>query len=465
MERKLRELLGEEYWKRIQASLRNYFAQHHAAKQKKEAQAKQAQAQAQAQAAVATAATKKKEAAKSAAVVAPAKKQKQKETDVGNRAASAKQKNTGKQEKEKTTKGSKQDGTAAKPGTIPAATKKKASPRKTSPKTTPGSSGVIAGTSAASSQAGSSKRSNKSTQVVEKPPSLPPKEYNELMDMVENAATYDWTTAASLLGKQHLSVVNLSVEQKKLLYGEEKDKAEDAMPQDKTMVEPLSHVQRGWDRRNVLSARAAWARVRLNETDHIENGTPKASWFNEDRAEEDTTLALLSEATEIYLKSVLEKAVQCAHQRQNLDGLRLWHLQHDRSKPAPLSLRLGCDVRRQVARAAGNAAKTYKRMEAAIERQEGLVPPHARALDDHKVLFEAESMADLAMRPKLANAKERAEANSKRSFDVFNGKDSSAPPFGRVKKRAKLLVGDFRSAFEQCSFYQQRKNVAALAFL
>jgi hypothetical protein len=42
-------------------------------------------------------------------------------------------------------------------------------------------------------------------------------------------------------------------------------------------------------------------------------------------------------------------------------------MQHSGSKP-PIGLRLGCDVSRQVALAAGNAARTVQRMEEALQR-------------------------------------------------------------------------------------------------
>merc|ERR1712238_619126 len=54
----------------------------------------------------------------------------------------------------------------------------------------------------------------------------------------------------------------------------------------------------------------------------------EGSWINEEAAEQDLALALLSGGCQIYLKGVLQKTIQCARQRQNLDGIRLWHQQY-----------------------------------------------------------------------------------------------------------------------------------------
>jgi pyruvate/2-oxoglutarate dehydrogenase complex dihydrolipoamide acyltransferase (E2) component len=187
----------------------------------------------------------------------------------------------------------------------------------------------------------------------------------------------------------------------------------------------------------------------------------EGSWVNEETAEQDKALALLSEGCQIYLRGVLQNAVQCARQRQNLDGIRLWHQQHtfgkgasgsagskdtknkstDKSKKPPLALRLGCDVSRQAAQAQGNAALTVKRMEEALDRQTG-IPMRVRQLDSETML-EATSMGDLSWRPLLKKGAEKADYQAKRSFEVYGGREAKDPPLGRVPKKAKLLVEDF----------------------
>ena len=282
---------------------------------------------------------------------------------------------------------------------------------------------------------------------------VPPREYNELMEMVDHAVDYDWTTSGMLLGsKTHLQ---LTEEQRNLLYSE----APESHP---LSAEP---PLKGWGKRNVVTARVAWARVRLRKqtqkpkapvvadgllslpagkSSTSSDAPPLFAWVNEETAEEDAALCMLSEGCQLYLKSMLEKAIHCARQRQNLDGIRLWHEQHssgDNETKPPLSLRLGCDVTRQVAQAVGNAAMTCKRMEQALERQSG-VPARARILRD-ETLREASSMSDLGMRPKLAKGVEHADYHAKRSFEIFGGKGASDPPFGRVPKQAKLEPIDF----------------------
>jgi hypothetical protein len=186
--------------------------------------------------------------------------------------------------------------------------------------------------------------------------------------------------------------------------------------------------------------------------------TPEATWFNDEKVEDDATLWLLSEGTEMYLKSIVEKAITAARQRENLDGIRLWHLQHGPTKP-PMSLRLGCDVKRQVAQVAGNAAKTVQRMEEALKRQTN-VPTKARDLTNDETLYQATSMSDLALRPKLASATEQADLNAKRSFQVFGGKESGGAPFGRVPKRPKITVGDLKLSSEWNDYSHQRMGIA-----
>jgi hypothetical protein len=86
-----------------------------------------------------------------------------------------------------------------------------------------------------------------------------------------------------------------------------------------------------WHQRDVVSVRAAFVRA----------GWATSSWVNEDVAAwDDLTLAVLSEGAQLYLKSVLEKALHAARQRQNLDALRLWHMQHS-SQPSAIGIRLG----------------------------------------------------------------------------------------------------------------------------
>lgn len=374
----------------------------------------------------------------------------------------------------------------------------------------------------------------------------PPREYNELMEMIDHAVEYDWPSIGHFLGNK--ADLKLSDEERQLLYGDRPPQSStkkktaktpakaanrstqvdgesgssssnqdqstsptvsDAHDQDDKNHSYENGVRPGWGSSNVLSARAAWSRVRLEElgqqkadglrtlptaaspqqqhesspiatvastttiTQAIDTDasvTPpkpvavEGSWVDEETAEQDKALALLSEACQIYLKGILQKAIQCARQRQNLDGIRLWHQQYafnkgiavgstimlskdaknksaDKPKKPPLALRLGCDVSRQAAQAQGNAALTVKRMEEALNRQTG-ISMHIRELNT-ETLLEATSMGDLSWRPHLKQGVEKADYQAKRSFEAYGGKEAKDPPLGRAPKKAKLFVEDF----------------------
>lgn len=297
---------------------------------------------------------------------------------------------------------------------------------------------------------------------------LPPKEFAEYMETLDHMVDYNWTTAGLLLSSK--ADVNLQEEQRKLVYGEST-----VVP--KPTYAPAS---RGWSQRNVVSARVAWARIRApeqkEERQAIATGDmpvvqgislpgpsnseqiqeqPKTQWFNEDTAESDMVCAMLSEATEIYLKSILEKALACAQQRQNIQGVRLWHLQHGATTP-PFSLRLGCDVPRQVAQSIGNAAKAVQRMEEAIDR--------SSVCEKEIDWLHASSMADMALKAPLSSAAEQADYQAKRAFEVYGGKDSGGPPF-RVAKKAKLTMNDFKLGLQMSPFAHQQFGIAARDFV
>eukprot|EP00985_Skeletonema_marinoi_P004827 scaffold2094_cov192-Skeletonema_marinoi.AAC.4 len=331
-------------------------------------------------------------------------------------------------------------------------------------------------------------------------------------DNVDHAFLIDVKSLPNILPKDNKLDLNLDEEQRILLYGDQRrrekvravtDAAADALSAgvaDGVLSEAgipqlpwkLPAVYEGWGERNLVSVRTAWAKVRLPESElqqeerlqgeksieteadvptssadnvisapsitskpieeraptRLEDDTTNHVWHNDTRAEQDPTLALLSEATEMFLKEAIEKAVGKARLRQNLDGVRLWHTLHSHhadssstnGKQPPALIRLGCDVRRQVALADGNAVKTYQRMEEAIGRDNDTF--HFEAEDPEKMVLEATSMADLSRKPPLKSAASDADSEAKRRFEVFAGKDNQEPPFGKVPKKAKVILKD-----------------------
>ena len=169
---------------------------------------------------------------------------------------------------------------------------------------------------------------------------------------------------------------------------------------------------------------------------------------------------MLSEALQIYLRGVLEKAVHCARQRHSVDGIRIWHQQmtvamksksssrdddtaSDNPVLPPLTVRIGCDVSRQIAQASGNAAMTVKRMEEALANSNASISSF-NAETETTCLLQASSMSELALLPKLAQAVDDADYAAKRNFEVYGGKHSSEPPLGRLPKQPKIEIIDFQ---------------------
>lgn len=330
--------------------------------------------------------------------------------------------------------------------------------------------------------------------VDTRPPSPPPvREYSELMELVDHAVHFDWTTAGLIMGGA-VQKQQLQEEQKNLLYSNTK------LPSDSPKKESTNGEKteggvpfalRGWGKRNIVSPRVAWAVVRRREQPTAEMQrrftakypeappipTPASAWVHEEKAEDDATLCLLSEATQVYISQILQKALVSSRQRQNLDGIRLWHQQctsamehikaekesKEKPTPPPLSIRLGCDVSRQVARNMGNAALTSKRMEEALERQKTenmtrVVPPKAATTLNEETLASAQSMGELSLLPPLAKASEKADYEAKRAFEVYGGKESREPPFGRVPKKATLETIDFQQGMQLSNLMGGRGN-------
>lgn len=259
------------------------------------------------------------------------------------------------------------------------------------------------------------------------------REYSELLPMVDHAMNYDWKTAGSLLGGTKTQAM-LTEEQSKLL-----NDYRVVVPQLPPDQEESYFPREGWGRRNVVSTRVAFARLRCSRT----NPTPTAAWTNEDVAEDDPALAVLSEGAQQYLKGILKNALHSARSRQNFDGTRIWYQQRMAARSSSgekpeFGIRLGCDVNRQLALSQANAAMTSKRMEEALSRRK-----HQPTEIKDETLDAATSMSDLATMPKVESAVATLESVGKRNLDIYGGKDSAEPPFGRVAKTPRLEVADF----------------------
>ena len=299
------------------------------------------------------------------------------------------------------------------------------------------------------------------------------REFSELMEQVDHAFSCDWSATGSLLGQSIRSA--MTEEQMRLLYDSKKfadEHNKDFGP------EGICFPVQGWSKRNIISSRVAWSRLRaerkqntsvlpstnplvaggllgltqvpgkkpvtIEGSSNSDNVDVDSEWYNEEKAESDIALAALSEGVEIYLKTVVKNALHCARQRQNLDGIRLWHQQFVSGEGnSNISLMLGCDVIRQVAQADGNAAMTCRRLEEANNRQSN-IPARDHLLND-LTLTNTRSMSDLSHRPKLEKGVTTAELEGKRRFEVFGGKLHEEPPLGRVAKIAKLEVTDFQT--------------------
>jgi hypothetical protein len=357
---------------------------------------------------------------------------------------------------------------------------------------------------------------------------IPPKHYEEWMSEVDHAISYNWKNAASLLSKDYMSEISISEEQHVLLYGEApKDEKKSATsPRALKRQSPLDKARSGsklyddkdetWSDRNVINGRMAWAVVHLHDLEgkaqlkqtkdlkgvnHAflspkanqlldkSDVTPQHAWVNDEKAEQDPVLEMISEATQQYLKNIMEVGVRVAKKRYNVDGMRLWHLQHAHAKkvalsaskitvrPPPLMLRLGCDVTRQIAMAYGNAAKTSQRMEEAVARKSATSSPLTRisakrkfaVVDEDGVLLDPDaiereakqkeddelqqafltstSMGNFSKQIYRSEAKElakEAEHHAGTFFEMYGGKFASEPPFGRVpkKKKCKITIKD-----------------------
>jgi len=276
--------------------------------------------------------------------------------------------------------------------------------------------------------------------------------YAEAMEELDGPVTHVFTSAADLLSTQHLPDVNIDEEQEALLYGPFSSGDAPTKPSKSMLTEAKESIGKsdtfqGWGQRNILSASVSWVRIRrFNET--IAKGKEKLlpKWEGEEAAERDITCTLLSEATQIYIRRILEEAVSSARERGNLDLMRIWHLQYGPKRP-PLALQLGCDITRQIKLATGNVATTVQKMEEALLNSPA---SHIQSSAlEHDVISHSTCMEELSIRLHDDKAIFNARSCAKRNYEFYGGKESGSGdhPFGPIPKKNKVTVRDINNYF------------------
>jgi hypothetical protein len=113
---------------------------------------------------------------------------------------------------------------------------------------------------------------------------------------------------------------------------------------------------------NILTPRMAWARLRLpnyNDWENSARASTVAKWEGLQTAKNDRAAAMLSCATEVFIKRILTGAVRSAQRDAELDGVRLYEaVRKTDCEPAPLGMVIGCDLLKQVAQSHVAIGKT-----------------------------------------------------------------------------------------------------------
>lgn len=114
-----------------------------------------------------------------------------------------------------------------------------------------------------------------------------------------------------------------------------------------------------------------------------------------------------------------------------------------------LTLRLGCDVQRQMSLVDANCCKIYQRLEEAIQRtkEKRNGKNNKRKQPFSEIFYNSKSMSELSLQPSFVSSKVIDECNvhAKHSYDVYAGCETTNFPLGRVPKECTLVVDDFRN--------------------
>jgi hypothetical protein len=154
----------------------------------------------------------------------------------------------------------------------------------------------------------------------------------------------------------------------------------------------------------------------------------------------DPCCILLSAAVQEYMTKAMVRGIESARGRQNLDGLRLWYMQHMSDKPPPLGLKLGCDVKRQVARVMGDAAMLTSKMEDQLAKRSTGTREGTTTGENQVTAIAIESsgtMVDMAKKPVLSGGGDVARMQANEYYRVWNGSKNG----GGVGGRGGLIFG------------------------
>ena len=149
--------------------------------------------------------------------------------------------------------------------------------------------------------------------------------------------------------------------------------------------EVLTEQYKNWGSKNILTARCAYARLRTPErssvdhvVDFVGRGQADAKlasvinsneWKSPSHVESnDASCAMLSEATEIFLRRVLTAGIVRAQSSIDIDGIRFYMMQKLAKSQPPLGMILGKDVDKQVLLARRTMYKAYLMQEERIAK-------------------------------------------------------------------------------------------------
>ena len=215
-----------------------------------------------------------------------------------------------------------------------------------------------------------------------------------------------------------------------------------------TIPPGTSQFDSNWGSKNILSSRNAHARLRTKRyrDENPNNATAnsnKREWKAEDVEANDTACALLSAATQEFVKTLCMEAISLSRSRQNLEGLRILHMQNPKlcnGVEPPLGLTINSDIDKQRAKVELDNITLFlkqedlilKKIESARASQSSLVkellstePKYTSTVTDMKMLSKRVHLPDTLQtgRDDTVKLGKEIRAGTKKPFgDVPAGK-------------------------------------------